>query len=201
MQRIVGFRDKTSRGSVMGVPVALVRMARKRGGTTFFALLTIVALGTFFPAFGPLPAISHLSSTVPSLQTQVNARQFDISSDMFWKDGHPFQIIGGDLHYFRVLPEYWKDRLLRAKALGLNTIQTYVPWNLHEPQPGEWIFEGIADIESFLKLCQELGFLVMLRAGPYICGEWDFGGFPAWLLAVEPALRLRSSDPAFLQLG
>ncbi|XP_042488565.1 beta-galactosidase 17 [Macadamia integrifolia] len=119
---------------------------------------------------------------------------------MFWKDGHPFRIIGGDLHYFRVLPEYWKDRLLRAKALGLNTIQTYVPWNLHEPQPGEWIFEGIADIESFLKLCQELGFLVMLRAGPYICGEWDFGGFPAWLLAVEPALRLRSSDPAFLQL-
>lgn len=65
--------------------------------------------------------------------------------------------------------QYWRDRLLRAKALGLNTIQTYVPWNIHEPQPGRWVFEGIADIESFLKLAKELGFLIMLRAGPYIC--------------------------------
>lgn len=66
--------------------------------------------------------------------------------------------------------QYWKDRLLRAKALGLNTIQTYVPWNLHEPSPEKWVFDGMADIESFLRLAQELGFLVMLRAGPYICG-------------------------------
>lgn len=65
--------------------------------------------------------------------------------------------------------QYWRDRLLRAKALGLNTIQTYVPWNLHEPEPNKWVFEGIADIEAYLKLAQELGFLVMLRAGPYIC--------------------------------
>ncbi|KAF9620912.1 hypothetical protein IFM89_015309 [Coptis chinensis] len=75
--------------------------------------------------------------------------------------------------------EYWEDRLLRAKALGLNTIQTYVLWNLHEPKPGEWMFEGIADLESFLKMCPELGFLVMLRPGPYICeGEfnWDYFG-------------------------
>ena len=65
--------------------------------------------------------------------------------------------------------QYWEDRLLRAKALGLNTIQTYVPWNLHEPEPGKLVFEGIADIVSFLKLCHKLGFVVMLRAGPYIC--------------------------------
>lgn len=65
--------------------------------------------------------------------------------------------------------QYWRDRLLRAKALGLNTIQTYVPWNLHEPEPKRWVFEGIADIVSYLKLAQELGFLVMLRPGPYIC--------------------------------
>lgn len=63
---------------------------------------------------------------------------------------------------------------MRAKALGLNTIQTYVPWNLHEPQPGKWTFEGIADVEYFLKLAQKLGFLVMLRPGPYICaGEHE----------------------------
>jgi beta-galactosidase len=65
--------------------------------------------------------------------------------------------------------QYWEDRLLRAKALGLNTIQTYIPWNLHEPKPGKLVFEGIADIVSFLKLCHKLGFVVMLRAGPYIC--------------------------------
>ncbi|KAI3885825.1 hypothetical protein MKW92_039514 [Papaver armeniacum] len=132
--------------------------------------------------------------------SQVDTGSFGIANDVFLKDGQQFQIIGGDLHYFRIHPEYWKDRLLRAKALGLNTIQTYVPWNLHEPSPGEWVFEGMADIESFLKLCQELGFLVMLRPGPYICGEWDFGGFPAWLLSIEPPLKLRSSDPAFLHL-
>ncbi|GFQ02276.1 beta-galactosidase 17 [Phtheirospermum japonicum] len=119
---------------------------------------------------------------------------------MFWKDGEPFRIIGGDLHYFRVHPEYWEDRLMRAKALGLNTIQTYVPWNLHEPRQGHLVFEGIADIISFLELCKKLDLLVMLRAGPYICGEWDLGGFPAWLLAEEPAIRLRSSDPAFIDL-
>ncbi|XP_051135682.1 beta-galactosidase 17 isoform X2 [Andrographis paniculata] len=117
---------------------------------------------------------------------------------MFWKDGKPFRIIGGDLHYFRVHPEYWEDRLLRAKALGLNAIQTYVPWNLHEPKQGHLVFEGFADILLFLKLCKKLDLLVLLRPGPYICGEWDLGGFPPWLLTKEPAVRLRSSDPAFL---
>ncbi|EPS69288.1 beta-galactosidase, partial [Genlisea aurea] len=127
-------------------------------------------------------------------------RKFEIKDDMFWKDNKPFRIIGGDLHYFRVHPEYWEDRLLRAKALGLNTIQTYVPWNLHEPRKGELVFHGFADIVSFLKLCEKLDLLVMLRAGPYICGEWDLGGFPSWLLTKDPPIRLRSSDPAFIEL-
>ncbi|OEL35585.1 Beta-galactosidase 8 [Dichanthelium oligosanthes] len=128
------------------------------------------------------------------------SRRFWIESDSFRKDGKPFQIVGGDVHYFRIVPEYWKDRLLRAKALGLNTIQTYVPWNLHEPEPQSWEFKGFADIESYLRLAQELEMLVMLRVGPYICGEWDLGGFPPWLLAIEPALKLRSSDSTYLSL-
>ncbi|XP_010262091.1 PREDICTED: beta-galactosidase 17 [Nelumbo nucifera] len=182
-----------------------LKMTGKRSRTMsfFFAFFTLLVFGALFPAFAPLPALSSSFSSSPSLlqdSHSVKARKFDICDDMFWKDGQPFQIIGGDLHYFRVLPEYWKDRLLRAKALGLNTIQTYVPWNLHEPSPGEYVFEGIADVESFLKLCQELGFLVMLRSGPYICAEWDLGGFPAWLLSIEPAVKLRSSDPTFLKL-
>ena len=65
--------------------------------------------------------------------------------------------------------QYWEDRLTRAKALGLNAIQTYVPWNLHEPKEGQLDFNAIADIVSFLELCQKLDLLVMLRAGPYIC--------------------------------
>ncbi|XP_050232646.1 beta-galactosidase 17 isoform X2 [Mercurialis annua] len=163
---------------------AAVTMATRRRApktTLFLALITsLLALGVLLPVNG--------------------RRSFEINEDMFWRDGETFRIIGGDLHYFRILPQYWEDRLLRAKALGLNTIQTYVPWNLHEPQPGNFVFDGIADLVAFLKLCQKLDFLVMLRPGPYICGEWDLGGFPAWLLGVEPALKLRSSDPAYLKL-
>ncbi|KAI5055584.1 hypothetical protein GOP47_0029105 [Adiantum capillus-veneris] len=148
-------------------------------------------------------ALSLLLPSQEQLQQQRSKeidRSFWIADDMFWKDGEPFRILGGDVHYFRIHPKYWEDRLLRVKALGLNTIQTYVPWNLHEPRQGEFHFDGVADLESFLKLAQRLDLLVMLRAGPYICAEWDFGGFPAWLLAQQPPLRLRSSDPSYLNL-
>eukprot|EP01018_Ginkgo_biloba_P020981 Gb_08734 [translate_table: standard] len=77
--------------------------------------------------------------------------------------------------------QYWEDRLLRAKSLGLNVIQTYVPWNLHEPQPEEWSFDGIADLELFLKLAHKLGFLVMLRAGPYVCAGSELPLLDAFL--------------------
>uniref|UniRef100_A0A804J2M5 Beta-galactosidase n=1 Tax=Musa acuminata subsp. malaccensis TaxID=214687 RepID=A0A804J2M5_MUSAM len=164
-----------------------------------FLLLTAAAPGfSSSPELSSSPRSFHRRHGSPFLGQAPNDRRFQISDDMFWKDDRPFRIIGGDVHYFRVLPQYWRDRLLRAKALGLNTIQTYVPWNLHEPEPNKWVFEGIADIEAYLKLAQELGFLVMLRAGPYICAEWDLGGFPAWLLAIEPPLKLRSSDMTFL---
>ncbi|KAK9923630.1 hypothetical protein M0R45_032037 [Rubus argutus] len=182
-------------------------MARRRSTRLtllFFLFLSLIAFGVLVPVFALLPSLSQSHNDQQHHpRTKRNpdyVRKFEISEDRFWKEGQPFQIIGGDLHYFRVLPEYWEDRLLRAKALGLNTIQTYVPWNLHEPRAGTLNFEGIADLVSFLKLCQKLGFVVMLRPGPYICGEWDLGGFPAWLLAIKPALRLRSSDPSFLQL-
>ncbi|KAL2899565.1 Beta-galactosidase 17 [Bienertia sinuspersici] len=148
-------------------------------------LFSLLAFVVFFAFVAPLPSLAPQIRHRRKLNV-TSARRFEIADDIFWKDGEPFRIIGGDLHYFRVLPEYWEDRLLRAKALGLNTIQTYVPWNLHE--------QGL---EIFLL---KLGFLVMLRAGPYICAEWDLGGFPAWLLAKEPAPILRSSDPMYLQL-
>ncbi|XP_022148250.1 beta-galactosidase 17 isoform X2 [Momordica charantia] len=185
----------------------LSAMARRhvRASLFFLLILSLTSFGVIVPVFAPLPSLHssshHLSRHhhARSKFNKVNTRKFEIDDDMFWKDGKPFQIIGGDLHYFRVLPEYWEDRLLRAKALGLNTIQTYIPWNLHEPKPGNFTFTGIADIVSFLQLCKKLDFLVLLRAGPYICAEWDLGGFPAWLLTKNPVPRLRSSDPGYLQ--
>ncbi|KAJ4884437.1 Beta-galactosidase 17 [Raphanus sativus] len=180
------------------------RPSTRRHHLAFVLLLVLVAVGICVPVFALLPSLtSHQSlprAVTVTRDEKMMSRDFYIKDDMFWKDENPFQIIGGDLHYFRVLPEYWEDRLLRAKALGLNTIQTYVPWNLHEPKPGKFVFEGIADLVSFIKLCQKLDLLVMLRAGPYICGEWDLGGFPAWLLAVKPPLKLRTADHAYLKL-
>ncbi|WNQ11418.1 beta-galactosidase [Paenibacillus aurantius] len=116
----------------------------------------------------------------------------------FTLDGEPVQLLSGAIHYFRVVPEYWEDRLRKLKACGFNTVETYVPWNLHEPQEGRFVFEGLADIEGFIRLAGELGLHVIVRPSPYICAEWEFGGLPAWLLK-EPALKLRCMDEAFLR--
>ncbi|MGD6818031.1 glycoside hydrolase family 35 protein [Metabacillus sp. 84] len=116
----------------------------------------------------------------------------------FWLDGKPFVILSGSIHYFRVVPEYWEDRLEKLKMLGLNTVETYIPWNVHEPEKGYFRFEGLADIEGFIKAAQKLKLHVILRPAPYICAEWEFGGLPAWLLKGKD-MELRSSDPAFLE--
>ncbi|MET0210461.1 MAG: beta-galactosidase, partial [Burkholderiaceae bacterium] len=124
-------------------------------------------------------------------------RRFDISGDEFTLDGKVHRVVSGALHYFRVLPEQWEDRLLKLKAMGLNAIETYVAWNLHEPRPGEFDFSGGLDLAAFIRLAQRLDLQVILRPGPYICAEWEFGGLPAWLLA-DPHMVLRSSYPGYL---
>lgn len=118
--------------------------------------------------------------------------------DTFYLNGKPFQILSGSIHYFRIVPQYWRDRLEKLKAMGLNTVETYIPWNVHEPKKGEFVFEGMADVAGFVKLAQELGLYVILRPSPYICAEWEFGGLPGWLLA-EGGMEVRSSSPAFLR--
>ncbi|XP_069862600.1 beta-galactosidase [Dipodomys merriami] len=124
--------------------------------------------------------------------------EVDYDQDCFLKDGKPFRYISGSIHYFRVPRFYWMDRLLKMKMAGLNAIQTYVPWNFHEPQQGHYQFSGDHDVEYFLQLAHKLELLVILRPGPYICAEWDMGGLPAWLLEKE-SIILRSSDPDYLK--
>ena len=122
----------------------------------------------------------------------------EIKSAQFLVDGKPFRILSGEMHYFRIPREYWRDRLEKLKACGLNTVATYMPWNLHERTPGKFDFSGMLDIREFLRLADSMGIKVILRPGPYICAEWDFGGFPAWLPTVEK-MTIRSSDPVYLK--
>ncbi|KAM9601269.1 beta-galactosidase isoform 1-T1 [Trichechus inunguis] len=123
--------------------------------------------------------------------------KIDYSQNCFLKDGQPFRYISGSIHYHRVPSFYWKDRLLKMKMAGLNAIQMYIPWNFHEPLPGQYQFSDDHDVEHFIQLAHEMGLLVILRPGPYICAEWDMGGLPAWLLEKE-CIVLRSSDPDYL---
>lgn len=115
----------------------------------------------------------------------------------FFIDGEPFEIHGGSIHYFRSMPEKWYDLLLKLKQAGLNTVETYCAWNLHEPKPGQFDFTGRLDIERFIRTAQELGLYVILRPGPYICAEWEGGGLPGWLLADE-RMRLRTEEGEYL---
>jgi len=119
------------------------------------------------------------------------------NGDHFELDGKPFQIISGEIHYERVPQAYWRDRLRKARAMGLNTVATYVFWNFHETAPGEYDFAGQKDVAEFIREAQEEGLWVILRPGPYSCAEWDFGGLPSWLLR-EPGMVVRSSNPAFM---
>nr|BEK70010.1 beta-galactosidase [Kitasatospora purpeofusca] len=123
--------------------------------------------------------------------------ELDFDDDGFRRNGAPHRIVSGALHYFRVHPELWDDRLARLRALGANTVDTYIPWNFHELPSGETDFTGWRDVSRFVRTAERHGLDVILRPGPYICAEWESGGLPARLLATD-GMGLRSSDPAFL---
>ncbi len=136
-----------------------------------------------------------LSLAVPA---SAAAPRFVIGQNDFLLDGHPFLIRCGEMHFARIPREYWRHRLQMARAMGLNTVCAYLFWNLHEPERGQFNFSGNADVAEFCRLAQKEGLKVILRPGPYACAEWDFGGFPYWLLKI-PDLKVRSQDPRYLE--
>ncbi|QMV19423.1 beta-galactosidase [Granulicella sp. 5B5] len=120
-----------------------------------------------------------------------------VKGDRFELRGKPFQILSGEVEYARIPRADWADRLRKVHAMGLNTITVYVFWNLHEPKPGVFDFSGQNDVAAFLRAAQAEGLYVVLRPGPYVCAEWDLGGYPAWLLK-DHTMVLRSMQPQYL---
>lgn len=124
--------------------------------------------------------------------------QFSLSATGFLLDGKPFQIISGELHPARIPKEYWRHRIQMTKAMGCNTIAAYVFWNYHEEKEGIFDFRtGNRDIAGFIRICREENMWVLLRPGPYVCAEWDFGGLPPYLLKY-PDIKIRCMDSRYM---
>jgi beta-galactosidase len=147
--------------------------------------------------FIKLTLLSVFLSVSAVIQAQQVNHTFSLGDTAFLLDGKPLQIISGEMHYTRVPREAWRQRMRMAKAMGLNTIGTYVFWNVHEPQKGQYDFAGNNDIAAFVKTAQEEGLWVILRPSPYVCAEWEFGGYPYWL-EKEDGLIVRSKEPKYL---
>ena len=121
----------------------------------------------------------------------------EMKNGKFYMDGEEFHIYSGAMHYFRIPREHWYDRLLKLKECGFNTVETYTCWNLHEPEEGVFDFSGMLDLEAYIEIAQELGLYVILRPGPYICAEWEFGGLPARLLKYKD-MEIRCNDELYI---
>ena len=157
----------------------------------FLKLSLLVPCLSALPARAAVPA-SREAAAVPDGRPH----RFELSARQFLLDGKPFQIMSGEMHPIRIPAEYWRQRIRMAKAMGLNTIAIYLMWNALESEPGVFdLTTGNRDFAKFIRLCQEEGMWVYLRPGPYICGEWDFGGLPPYLLR-HPHMRVRDKDDA-----
>lgn len=139
-----------------------------------------------------------LLMSVAGIEAQTTRHTFNISGGQFLYDGKPLQIHCGEIHYARIPAPYWRHRLKMIKAMGMNTVATYVMWNHHEVAPGVWDWAtGNHNLRQFVREAEEEGLHVILRPGPYVCAEWDYGGFPWWLQKVK-GLEVRTLNQPFL---
>ncbi|OEJ27365.1 beta-galactosidase [Streptomyces agglomeratus] len=120
---------------------------------------------------------------------------FTVGESDFELDGRPVRLLSGALHYFRVHEGQWGHRLAMLRAMGLNCVETYVPWNLHEPEPGRLRDAGA--LGRFLDAARKAGLWAVVRPGPYICAEWENGGLPHWLTGAL-GTRVRTRDAEYL---
>ena len=146
--------------------------------------------------------IFNLSLLFLLLSTQLTYAQpeksgFEIKDGHFLLNGKVVSLLSGEMHYSRIPHQYWRHRIQMMKAMGLNTVATYVFWNFHEPEPGKWDFSGDRNLAGYIRIAGEEGMMVILRPGPYVCAEWEFGGYPWWLQNVE-GMEIRRDNPAFL---
>ena len=133
-----------------------------------------------------------------ALMAQTARHTFFLSESEFILDGQPFQIISGEIHPARIPAEYWRHRVQMAKAMGCNTIAAYIFWNYHESEEGIYDFStGNHNLQEFFKIVQEEGMFLIVRPGPYVCAEWEFGGIPPYLLRI-PDIKVRCMDPRYM---
>ncbi len=123
---------------------------------------------------------------------------FEIVKNQFVKDGKPVKLISGAVHYFRNMPDTWEDIFIKMKAMGCNCVETYCAWNMHEKVPGEYDFTGILNIAKYIETAQKVGLMVIVRPGPYICAEWEFGGLPWWIQADED-MEIRCMNKKYIE--
>ncbi|MBR5475195.1 MAG: beta-galactosidase [Bacteroidaceae bacterium] len=124
--------------------------------------------------------------------------KFEIKDGDFYVNGKATRILSGEMHYPRIPHQLWRHRLQMMKGMGLNTVATYVFWNWHEVEPGQWDFEGDKNLAEYIRIAGEEGMMVILRPGPYVCAEWEFGGYPWWLQNVE-GMEIRRDNEQFLK--
>ncbi|XP_044744677.1 beta-galactosidase-1-like protein 2 [Coccinella septempunctata] len=138
--------------------------------------------------------------TLPKIETGLSANQ-----SYFTLNGRNISLYSGALHYFRVPKPYWRDRLRKMRAAGLNAVETYIPWNLHEYEDGKYDFgkggtdmQDFLDVKEFFQIAKEEDLFAIARPGPFICAEWEFGGFPSWLLRTKD-IKVRTSDSKYMK--
>ncbi|GLT70568.1 hypothetical protein SLA2020_426400 [Shorea laevis] len=144
-----------------------------------------------------------INTTLPSLALlcsclSVLAAATDVSYDSraIIINGERRVLFSGAIHYPRSTPEMWPDLIEKAKEGGLDAIETYIFWNQHEPHRGQYHFSGNLNFVKFFKLVQKAGLYVVLRIGPYVCAEWNYGGFPMWLHNL-PGVQLRTDNQIY----